>query len=186
MKTKFLILTILSIIFSSVLFSSNSYAAARGTACNFTTTPATGADGSNCDATLFCDPKTKICGLSSDVMCSNLYGCTVGTKCYTLKSDGTIGNTVTLGSTTAATGVCLQVDGNTENNAFGDALCGMLKFITGKVGRGIAVGAVVSMGYFLFMGKVTWGSCLAVALGVGALFGAPAIVKVLTGRGFDC
>jgi type IV secretory pathway VirB2 component (pilin) len=36
------------------------------------------------------------------------------------------------------------------------------------------------------MGKITWGLVFAVALGIGAIFGAPKIVSIVTGGNEIC
>lgn len=142
--------------------------------------PGTGIDGSNCDPGTVCDNSiTCVYPNESGGACSLSFPCGVGSKCF--RSDGR-----TMISAPGEFGLCVASIGNAENNAFGDVLCNLFRFITGKVGRGVAAGAVIALGVFFFMGKVTWGSALAVALGVGAVFGAPAVVSVLTGKTFNC
>ncbi len=180
MNKKFI--TCLLVCFLALAFNSNdAQAVARGAVCSLTGggTSATATDGSNCDQGLTCDPRVLICSGTADIACSGNSMCSVGMTCYSI-------NNSIIKSGTAGSGFCVTADGNAETNAFGQAMCNMFKFITGKVGRGVAAGAVIALGVFFFMGKVTWGSALAVALGVGAVFGAPSVVSVLTGKSFDC
>lgn len=177
MRKVFFLLFLFSIFFVNIDFSN---ASSRGQSCTLTGSGSNPTDGSNCDEGTTCDPRILICSGSGDAACSAQYPCTVGQTCI-----DTAGKRIVPGSGTG-TGFCKTSDGNAETNAFGDALCNMFKFVTGKVGRGVAAAAVISLGVFFFMGKVTWGSALAVALGVGAVFGAPSVVSVLTGRSFNC
>ena len=179
-----LIICLLICFFALSSFQNSAHAVGRGLACAFTGGAGMATDGSTCDLGLTCDPKVKICANSSDMACSGVYPCAVGQSCIGVNG----GNFIKPDGAGVAGGVgfCITADGNSETNAFGQALCNMFKFITGKVGRGVAAGAVIALGVFFFMGKVTWGSALAVALGVGAVFGAPSVVSVLTGKSFDC
>ena len=54
------------------------------------------------------------------------------------------------------------------------------------MGKALAVFSIVSLGVGLFMGKITWGLVFAVALGIGAIFGAPKLVAVMTGGSEMC
>jgi len=65
--------------------------------------------------------------------------------------------------------------------AMTDAMCNGYKIFNGPVGKMAAVFAIVALGIGLFMGKITWGLVIAVALGIGAIFGAPKLVAVMTG-----
>ncbi len=65
--------------------------------------------------------------------------------------------------------------------AMTDAMCSGYRIFNGPVGKMSAVFAVVALGVGLFMGKITWGLVIAVALGIGAIFGAPKLVAVMTG-----
>lgn len=60
-------------------------------------------------------------------------------------------------------------------------LCGGYNVFSGTIGKMLAVFAIVALGVGLFMGKVTWGLVFAVALGIGAIFGARSIVNLITG-----
>ena len=62
-----------------------------------------------------------------------------------------------------------------------EILCRANKFIAGNTGKGIAVLVVISLAISLFLGKVSWGMAIAVAVGMGILFGAPGMVGALSG-----
>lgn len=59
-------------------------------------------------------------------------------------------------------------------------LCQVINVIDGNVGRAIAIIIVLSLAISLFLGKVTWGTAIAIAVGLGVLFGAPAFVSAIT------
>jgi len=65
-------------------------------------------------------------------------------------------------------------------------LCGGYSIFRGPLGKALAVFSIVALGVGLFMGKITWGLVFAVALGIGAIFGAPKIVGVVTGGNEIC
>ncbi len=62
-----------------------------------------------------------------------------------------------------------------------EILCRANKFIAGNTGKGIAVLVVLSLAIGLFLGKVSWGMAIAVAVGMGILFGAPGLVGAISG-----
>ncbi len=64
-------------------------------------------------------------------------------------------------------------------------LCNAYKIFNGPLGKTFAIFAIVALGIGFFLGKVSWGTAMAVALGVGAIFGAPALVSTLTGSTGD-
>lgn len=63
----------------------------------------------------------------------------------------------------------------------GVVLCNVLKFVTGTVGKTIASFIIIGVGLGFFTGKVSWGVLIGVTLGIAAMFGAPAIIKAVTG-----
>ncbi len=58
-------------------------------------------------------------------------------------------------------------------------ICSALNTLRGPVARGLAAIGIVFLGFSLFLGKISWGLALALAIGIGAVFGAPDIVRVL-------
>jgi type IV secretory pathway VirB2 component (pilin) len=147
-----------------------------GETCNDTT--------SICTSGLYCDPRVKICVQSSQTACSLAHPCPIGQTCFTMDK----GNYTSLATRVSGTlnGLCGAQQSGASKNAFIDAFCAMYKFITSSVGKGVALAAVVTIGVFFFLGKITWGSVAAVAIGIGAMFGAPAVVGVLTGSPMSC
>jgi len=83
-------------------------------------------------------------------------------------------------------GICVSLGGSGEDNAFGQAICNLMNVVTGNAGRAVVGVVVIVVGIMFFLGKVTWSLVLAIALGAGAIFGAPAIVQVVTGKPFTC
>ena len=61
-------------------------------------------------------------------------------------------------------------------------LCMVVKTLTGTVGRSLAAIAIIFLGFSLFLGKISWGIALSLAIGVGAVFGAPQLVSTLAGN----
>ena len=69
-------------------------------------------------------------------------------------------------------------------NSGGDmqkVLCNVLKFVTGTVGKTLASFIIIGVGLGFFTGKVSWGLLIGVTLGISAMFGAPAIIRAITG-----
>ena len=91
-----------------------------------------------------------------------------------------------LESNTEIVGICVSIGGSGEDNAFGQAICNLMNVVTGNAGRAVVGVVVIVVGIMFFLGKVTWSLVLAIALGAGAIFGAPAIVSVVTGKSFNC
>jgi len=144
------------------------------------TTSGTGADGSNCDAGLICDPMAKICISTTETGCSGSSPCGIGMQCM---DDN--GNPINLGSSNG--GTCQIAAGTSaEKNALSDILCNTYKIATGKVGRGVVVVVIFVTGITFYLGKVSWGTLVAILMGAGFCFGGPAIVSVLLGRSFAC
>ena len=69
-----------------------------------------------------------------------------------------------------------------NDNALVDTMCNALKLVTGNAGKAFAAFAIISLGIGFFTGKVSWGLMIGVAMGIAAMFGAPTIVAVLSGK----
>ena len=67
-----------------------------------------------------------------------------------------------------------------------EILCRANNFIAGGPGKAIAVLIILSLAIGLFLGKVSWGMAIAVAVGMGIMFGAPQIVAAISGQDFAC
>jgi type IV secretion system protein VirB2 len=52
----------------------------------------------------------------------------------------------------------------------------IVDFITGPFGRLLAIIAVIALGFLAFAGRLSWFTAGAAVLGIGLVFGAPAIV----------
>ncbi len=66
-------------------------------------------------------------------------------------------------------------------SAINKILCNAVNQLTGGIGRAIAIIIIISLAIMLFVGKVSWGMAIAVAVGMGILFGAKDVVKLLSG-----
>lgn len=93
-----------------------------------------------------------------------------------------LAQTLTVGvGTSGSSGTSGNVSGN--STVLGGLLCGVAKWFTGSVGKGIATLAIIVIGIGALMGKVSWGMAIIVGLGVAVIFGAPVIVNELGGTG---
>lgn len=85
------------------------------------------------------------------------------------------------GGTTTTTGTTII---GSQGGSGGDmqlVLCNVLKFVTGTVGKTLASFIIIGVGLGFFTGKVSWGLLIGVTLGISAMFGAPAIIRAVTG-----
>ena len=83
-----------------------------------------------------------------------------------------------------ADGLGAVADATADNSKGGDmqiVLCNAMKFVTGGIGKTIASFIIIGVGITFFTGKASWGLMIGVALGVSAMFGAPAIINAVTG-----
>lgn len=69
------------------------------------------------------------------------------------------------------------------NTGLSKALCNVVSWITGPIGKGIATLALIIVGIGALMGKISWGMAIIVGLGVGIMFGATTLVDALGGNG---
>lgn len=74
----------------------------------------------------------------------------------------------------------------TDPNPIANAVCKVVQELNGPVGRGIAMVAVIFLGFSLFMGKVSWGLAISLGIGIAAIFGAGDIVKLMGGKESNC
>lgn len=66
-----------------------------------------------------------------------------------------------------------------------DVICRGIKIIQGPTGKTIAILVTISLAIGLFLGKITWGVAIAVAVGMGVLFGANTVVGYISGEAGD-
>jgi type IV secretion system protein VirB2 len=71
----------------------------------------------------------------------------------------------------------------TGKTQISNIICGAVNQLTGTIGRSIAILIIISLAISLFLGKVSWGMAIAVAVGMGILFGAKDVVNLLSGNG---
>ena len=74
----------------------------------------------------------------------------------------------------------------TEATQISNIICNAVNQLTGTIGRSIAILIIISLAISLFLGKVSWGMAIAVAVGMGILFGAKDVVKLLSGGEGGC
>lgn len=63
------------------------------------------------------------------------------------------------------------------------ALCNVINWFNGPIGKGIATIALIVVGVGALMGKVSWGLAIIVGLGVAIIFGATTVVSAIGGGG---
>ena len=68
----------------------------------------------------------------------------------------------------------------------GSVVCNIVKELQGPIVRGVAAFAVIFLGFSLFLGKISWGTALALGIGVACVFGAEQIVGVMAGSDDNC
>ena len=66
------------------------------------------------------------------------------------------------------------------------SLCEIVGVLQGNVGAAIGTLAVIFLGIGLFFGKMSWALVIAIAIGIGAIFGATEIVNLISGGKYDC
>jgi type IV secretory pathway VirB2 component (pilin) len=62
-------------------------------------------------------------------------------------------------------------------------ICNVIGIAQGNTGKTISILVVISMAIGLFLGKITWGVAIAVAVGMGVLFGANTMVGFISNTG---
>lgn len=69
----------------------------------------------------------------------------------------------------------------TSDNSVSKVVCNVVLQLKGPVARGIAAFGIIFLGFSLFLGKISWGTALALGIGLGAIFGAEEIVGLISG-----
>ena len=82
--------------------------------------------------------------------------------------------------------MCSSVGANKDRNGIVIVLCNAISIVTGGAGRAVVLIVVVVVGVLFFIGKVNWSLLVAIGLGVGVMFGAHAIVNIVTGGELQC
>lgn len=70
---------------------------------------------------------------------------------------------------------------STGNCGLADAICTVIGWLQGSLGKAIASLSVIFLGIQAFFGKITWGTVLLYAVGIMTIFGAQNIVEAVTG-----
>ncbi len=88
-------------------------------------------------------------------------------------------------STTNNINIPHSMSGN-NSNYIAWVICNIVKELTGPIGQALSTVAVIFIGVGLFMGKISWGLALGIAVGMGMLFGAENVVGWISGERFAC
>ena len=64
-----------------------------------------------------------------------------------------------------------------------DAICTVVGWLQGGIGKAIASLTVIFLGMQAFFGKITWGTVVLYTVGIFTIFGAQDIVAAFTGEG---
>ena len=70
--------------------------------------------------------------------------------------------------------------------AVANVICKVIDLVQGPTGKTIAILVIISLAIGLFLGKITWGVAIAVAVGMGILFGANTVVVYIAGGVDPC
>ena len=73
----------------------------------------------------------------------------------------------------------------TASKSVTDVICRAIKIVQGPTGKTLAILVIISLAIGLFLGKITWGVAIAVAVGMGILFGANTVVGYISGVAGD-
>jgi len=60
-----------------------------------------------------------------------------------------------------------------------ETVCNIIEILQGNIARAVAAFGIIFLGFSLFLGKISWGTALALGIGIGAIFGASDIVKLI-------
>ncbi|MBQ4874732.1 MAG: TrbC/VirB2 family protein [Rickettsiaceae bacterium H1] len=71
-------------------------------------------------------------------------------------------------------------------NPIATVVCNVVTQLTGPIGQAVSTVAVIFIGIGLFMGKISWGLALGIAIGMALLFGAESIVGWIGGNTITC
>lgn len=63
------------------------------------------------------------------------------------------------------------------------AICNVVGALQGPIAKGVAAFGIIFLGFSLFLGKISWGTGIALAIGLGAVLGAGEIVDLIAGAG---
>ena len=83
-------------------------------------------------------------------------------------------------------GICGAGNVSTEQNPFGLVMCRIIATATGQLGKGVSAVVVIVLGGMFFLGKLPWTTLIATVVGMGGIFGAKSVVKMLTGETLTC
>jgi type IV secretory pathway VirB2 component (pilin) len=81
-----------------------------------------------------------------------------------------------------------MAEGEKAPAAVTKAICAVIGALQGPIARGVAAFGIIFLGFSLFLGKISWGTGIALAIGLGAVFGAGEIVALIApeGEGEPC
>ena len=68
-----------------------------------------------------------------------------------------------------------------DKTPFEEVGCRVYSILVGTPGKVLASVVIITLGMGFFTGKVSWGLMIGAAAGIGAMFGAPAIVGFIAG-----
>lgn len=71
-------------------------------------------------------------------------------------------------------------DSSEATAGLANIICQVIRALQGDFARGVAIIALIFLGFSLFLGKVSWGVALAIGIGLGVVFGAHLVVDFVT------
>jgi len=72
-----------------------------------------------------------------------------------------------------------STNSQTSVDAVDTTICSIIEVLQGNIARGVAAFGIIFLGFSLFLGKISWGTALALGIGIGAIFGAKDIVRLI-------
>ena len=141
-------------------------------------------DGSDCmDGTTY-NQAAGGCLYPEEIGCSGFNPCANGQICVKAEDYPAV---TRIDKGDAGIGICIVSQSiSSDSNPLSMAMCSFYNFLTGSTGRILIALVVVSIGITFLFGKVEFKTLLNVLLGTAVIFGAPFMVKVFLGSGFEC
>lgn len=72
-----------------------------------------------------------------------------------------------------------QVSTPPNTNQIANVLCSIILILQGRIGRVIALAAIITLGIAFFLGAVEWKGVVTLVIGLGLLFGAKTVALLM-------
>ena len=144
-------------------------------------------DGSDCKNGTIYNHLAEGCLYPDEIGCNRANPCANGQVCVKAKEYPGEIKIIERDEGKNPVGICIVSKSiSSDSNPLSMAMCSFYNFLTGSTGRILIALVVVSIGITFLFGKVEFKTLLNVLLGTAVIFGAPFMVKVFLGSGFEC